>query len=63
MISITKRIKSDKAAVGSVETILLIALAVFAVLAIMKFVIGPIRNSAEGIGGEIEKMDPRYTGN
>lgn len=63
MIGITKRIKSDKAAVGSVETILLIALAVFAVLAIMKFVIGPISNSAEGIGGEIEKMDPRYTGN
>ena len=60
MVSITKRIESDKAAAGSVETILLITLAVFTILAVMKFVISPfispIRNSVEGIDGEIEKI-------
>ena len=50
---------SDKAAVGTVEAVLLIALAVFAVLAVNRYILNPLSKTSEGIGEEIEKMDPR----
>jgi len=54
-----ERLKSDKGALNSTEVLMLIALSVFAVLAITKFVITPMIESSEGIGLEIEAMDPR----
>lgn len=56
---IREKMKSDKGAMNSTETILLIALAVFAVLAIGRFIITPMVESSKGIGLEIEAMDPR----
>lgn len=55
---IKNKMKSDNGAMGSVETILLIALAVFAVMAVMNFIIKPIQESSEGIGNTIRKMNP-----
>lgn len=54
-----ERLKSDKGALNSTEVLMLIALSVFAVLAITKFIITPMIESSEGIGLEIEAMDPR----
>ena len=56
---IKERMSSDKAAVGTVEAVLLIALAVFAVLAVNRYILNPLSKSSEGIGLEIEAMDPR----
>lgn len=53
------KMKSDRGASNSTEVILLIALAVFAVLAISKFIISPMVESSKGIGLEIKAMDPR----
>lgn len=61
MSKIRERLNSDKAAVGSVETILLIVLAVFAVLAIYNLIMKPLMTSAENIGGAIKDMDPGPT--
>lgn len=55
---IKSKMKSDNGAMGSVETILLIALAVFAVMAIMTFILKPIQESSEGIGNTIREMNP-----
>lgn len=52
------KMKSDNGASGSVETILLIALAVFAVMAVMTFILKPIQESSKGIGDTIKKMNP-----
>lgn len=52
---IAKRMKSDKAAAGTVETILIIALAVFAALALITFILTPTQNSAKGLGDGIQK--------
>lgn len=59
MNNIRQRIRSDSGAMGSVETILLIALAVFAVMAITKYIMKPMAKTSEGIGLEIGAMDPR----
>lgn len=56
---IKERMSSDRAAVGTVEAVLLIALAVFAVLAVNRYILNPLSKTSEGIGEEIEKMDPR----
>ena len=56
---IKERMSSDKAAVGTVEAVLLIALAVFAALAVNRYILNPLSKTSEGIGKEIEKMDPR----
>ena len=53
------KMKSDRGASNSTEVVLLIALAVFAVLAIGEFIISPMVESSRGIGLEIEAMDPR----
>lgn len=52
---IAKRMKSDKAAAGTVETILIIALAVFAALALITFILRPTQESAEGLGNSIQQ--------
>lgn len=52
------KMKSDNGASGSVETILLIALAVFAVMAIMTFILKPIQESSDKIGETIREMSP-----
>lgn len=57
--SIKQKMNSDRGALNSTEVILLIALSVFAVLAISKFIITPMVESSKGIGLEIEAMDPR----
>lgn len=56
--NIKRKMKSDDGAVNSVETILLIALAVFAVLVIFNYIMKPIQESSEGIGNTIKKMNP-----
>lgn len=48
-----QRMSSDKAASNSVETIIIIALAVFAGLALFTFILRPTQQSAEGLGNSI----------
>lgn len=55
MNKIAERIKSDKAASQTVETIIIIALAVFAALALFTFVLKPTQNSADNLGQGIDK--------
>lgn len=52
------KMKSDSGAMGTVETVLLIALAVFAVMVVMKYIMGPMQESSEGIGNVIKEMNP-----
>ena len=49
-----KRMQSDRAASNTVETIIIIALAVFAALALFTFILKPTRDSADKMGGEID---------
>lgn len=58
MSTLKKRLTSDVAASNSVETILLIAMAVFAVLAIFNYIMKPLMKSTKDIGGAIEDMGP-----
>lgn len=51
---IIKRMKSDKAASGTVETIIIIALAVFAALALFTFILTPTQNAADNLGSGID---------
>lgn len=55
---IKRKMSSDEGAMGSVETILLIALAVFAVIMVVKYIMAPMQDSSEGIGNTIKKMNP-----
>lgn len=57
--SIKQKMNNDRGAVNTTEVILLIALAVFTVLAISRFIITPMVESSKGIGLEIQAMDPR----
>lgn len=60
MISkIKSKMKSDTAAIGSTETVLLIALSVFAVMVVYKYIMVPIQESSKGIGQEIKEMNPK----
>ena len=45
---------SDRAASNTVETIIIIALAVFAALALFTFVLRPVQNSADSLGQGID---------
>lgn len=47
---VKRRMKSDRAASNTVETIIIIALAVFAALALFTFILAPTRDSAEEMG-------------
>lgn len=51
---IMERMNSDKAASNTVETIIIIALAVFAALALFTFVLKPVQNSADSLGQGID---------
>lgn len=53
---IIDRIKSDDGAAGSTETIMLVAVAVFLVLAIYRFIVKPITDKSKDIGKAIESM-------
>ena len=54
MNKIMERIQSDKAASNTVETIIIIALAVFAALALFTFVLSPTQNAADNLGQGID---------
>lgn len=54
MNKIMERIQSDKAASNTVETIIIIALAVFAALALFTFVLKPTQNAADNLGQGID---------
>lgn len=58
LTKIKQKMQSDDGAMGSVETILLIALAVFAVMVVMKYIMAPMQESSEGIGNVIQQMNP-----
>lgn len=47
---ITRKMRSDKAASNTTETIIIIALAVFAALALFTFVLRPVQESADDLG-------------
>lgn len=50
-----QRMSSDRAASNTTETIIIIALAVFAALALFTFILTPVRDSADEMGGGIKK--------
>lgn len=52
---IRQRISSDKAASNTVETIIIIALAVFAALALFSFILKPVQNSSKNLGSGLDK--------
>lgn len=54
-MKIKERMQSDRAASNTVETIIIIALAVFAALALFTFVLRPTQQSAEGVGESIHQ--------
>lgn len=56
MNKLKKRMNSDRAASVSVETIIIIALAVFAGLALFTFVLKPVQNSADSLGSGIDQF-------
>lgn len=54
MKNFKEKLNSDTAAVGTVEIIILIALAVFAALAVFTFVLKPTQGSADKLGQGID---------
>lgn len=54
-----QKIRSDSAAIGTVETILLITLSVFAVMVVYKYIMVPFQETSKGIGSSIKEMDPK----
>lgn len=58
LYNLKERMKSDTAALGTVEQIMLIGLALFAVMAVAKFIMKPVQDTSVGIGNEINKMNP-----
>ena len=55
MKRVLTKMQSDKAASNTTETIIIIALAVFAGLALFSFILKPVQNSADNLGGGIDK--------
>ena len=51
---IMSKMNSDKAASNTTEMIIIIALAVFAALALFTFVLRPVQNSADNLGAGID---------
>lgn len=71
---IIRKMRSDKAASNTTETIIIIALAVFAALALFTFILKPVQKSADdlgaGIGNWMSKLmnskgagTPKFNGN
>lgn len=58
MGKLKNKIKSDSAAALSAEMLLLIAMSLFIVIALIKYIVGPMVKSSEAIGKEIENMSP-----
>lgn len=54
MKNVFEKMQSDKAASNTTETIIIIALAVFAGLALFSFILKPIQNSASNLGSGID---------
>ena len=50
MMKIKERMNSDKAASNTVETIILIALAIFAAIALFTGILQPVRTNADSLG-------------
>lgn len=50
---IIRKMRSDKAASNTTETIIIIALAVFAALALFTFILRPVQESADNLGSGI----------
>lgn len=64
---IIRKMRSDKAASNTTETIIIIALAVFAALALFTFILKPVQDSADNLGSGISDwmsklMDSQGTG-
>lgn len=57
--NIKGKINSDSGAMGTVETVVLIAISIFALLALYNYVIVPFSRSAEGMGETIKTMNPK----
>lgn len=51
---IIRKMRSDKAASNTTETIIIIALAVFAALALFTFILRPVQESADNLGSGIK---------
>ena len=51
---IRQRMSSDKAASNTVETIIIIALAVFAALALFTFILSPVQESSKDLGSGLK---------
>lgn len=54
MKRVLAKMQSDKAASNTTETIIIIALAVFAGLALFSFILRPIQNSAQNLGSGMD---------
>ena len=54
---IIRKMRSDKAASNTTETIIIIALAVFAALALFTFILSPVRDSADNLGKGVKKFN------
>lgn len=54
MKRVLAKMQSDKAASNTTETIIIIALAVFAGLALFSFILKPIQNSAQNLGSGMD---------
>ena len=53
---IKQRMTSDKAAANTVEIILIIALAVFAGLALFRYILAPVQENADELGQGIDNI-------
>ena len=58
-LSIKDKIRSDRGAMNSTETIMLIALSIFMVLVIYDKIIKPLVTTSAGIGDSIKEMNPK----
>lgn len=55
---IKEKMSSDYGAIGTTETIMLIGLAVFGVIVVIKFIMTPMQETSVGIGNKIKEMNP-----
>lgn len=54
MTRIKQKMTSDTAAMGTVETIILIALSVFAALALFTFILKPVQENSADLGAGVD---------
>lgn len=57
--SIAERMTSDEGAIGTVETIILLFLTVFSLIALYNGVVKPFSETSKEIGKEISNMSPK----